>query len=116
LSTAQVWELVFSVGVHLGHARSAFASDALGDIELINVVSLVSSVASVGFVAAGVNRLRHGDRLGAYRRFERALLVGILVTRPFIFVESQFHAVFGLAIDLTLLVSLRSLTARERAA
>jgi hypothetical protein len=114
LSTWQVWELVLSVGMHLGHARAAFASDSIGDLQLINAITLGSSLVSVAFVVVGILRLRHGDRLGAYRCFERALLVAILVTRVFCFVESQFHAVFGLAVDLLLLVALRSATARER--
>jgi hypothetical protein len=114
LSTLQVWELVFSVGVHLGHARPGFASDRLGDLQTVNVITLVSSLVSTGLVGVGVWRLTRGDRLGAYRHFERALLVAIFITRPFSFVESQFHAVFGLAIDLLLLVALRGVTSRQR--
>jgi hypothetical protein len=45
----------------------------------------------------------------AYRNFERALLVAILVTQVFSFVESQFGAVFGLAVDLVLLGALHVL-------
>jgi hypothetical protein len=61
-----------------------------------------------------VLRLRQGRRAAAYRDFERALLVAILVTQVFSFVESQFGAVFGLAIDLLLLVGLRSVRERDR--
>jgi hypothetical protein len=114
LSTLQVWELVFSVGVHLGHAQRGFASDRLGDLETVNIITLASSLVSAGLVAAGVVRLTRRDQIGAYRHFERALLVAIFITRPFSFVESQFHAVFGLAVDLLLLVALRGVTARQR--
>jgi hypothetical protein len=116
LSLVQVWVLVLGFGLHLGHAQPGFRSDSLGDLHAVNVISLVSSVVSLVFVAVGVERLRRGDRLGAYRTFERALLVAIFVTRVFSFVESQLHAVFGLGIDLALLIALRSLTARQREA
>ena len=115
LSAAQVLVLVLGVGVaHVAGAQRAYVSDRLADLAVVNIIFLVSSAVSVAFVAAGVVRLRRGARLAAYRWFERALLVAILVTRVFCFVESQFHAVFGLAIDLALLVALRSATARER--
>ena len=47
----------------------------------------------------------------ACRLFERALLVAILFTQVFAFVESQFGAVFGLAVDLVLLACLRAVAA-----
>jgi len=50
-----------------------------------------------------------------YRDFDRALLVAIFVTQVFAFVESEFGAVFGLGIDLFLLVGLRSVRARDGA-
>lgn len=43
------------------------------------------------------------------------LLVAVLVTQVFSFVESQFAAVFGLAIDLLLLVALRAVQANDPA-
>jgi len=43
-----------------------------------------------------------------------ALLVSIFLTRVFAFVESQFGAVFGLAVDLLLLISLRYAAEQER--
>ena len=53
-------------------------------------------------------RLRQDRRADAYRLFERALLVAIFFTQVFAFVESQFGAVFGLAVDLVLLAGLRA--------
>ena len=55
-----------------------------------------------------------GDRLDAYAWLTRALLVSIFVTRVFTFVESQFGAVFGLAIDVLLLISVQLMAAQER--
>jgi hypothetical protein len=42
--------------------------------------------------------------------------VAILVTQVFSFVESQFGAVFGLAVALLLFVALRAAQANDRAA
>jgi hypothetical protein len=114
LSVVGVSELVFSVGVELGHAHRGYISDRIGDLAFVNVASLASSLASALLVAHGVLRLRQGRRAAAYRDFERALLVAILVTQVFAFVESQFGAVFGLAIDLLLLVGLRSVRERDQ--
>ncbi len=114
LSVAGVAELVFSVGVELGHAHPRYASDRIGDLAFVNVASLASSLLSALLVSRGVLRLRGGRRAAAYRDFERALLVAIFVTQVFAFVESQFGAVFGLGVDLLLLLGLRSLQSRAR--
>lgn len=52
-------------------------------------------------------------RFKAYRYFARALLVSIFVTRVFIFVEPQFTAVFGLAIDLILFAAISEIASQE---
>jgi hypothetical protein len=111
LSLVGVVELVTSAAVELGGAHPGYVSDRFGDLEFVNVASVVSSLVSVVLVVRGGLRLRRGNRSAAYRSFEQALLVAIFVTRVFVFVESQFGAVFGLAIDLLLLVALRSLRA-----
>jgi hypothetical protein len=113
LSALGVIELVFSVGVDLGTAHRGYVSDRIQDLAFVNVASLASSFASALLVARGVLRLRQERRADAYRDFERALLVAIFVTQVFAFVESQFGAVFGLAIDLLLLVGLRALRAQD---
>ena len=114
LSISSILALVLSVGLELGGARSGFESDSLGDLSFLNIASLGSSTVSMLLVALGLWRLRTGDRLAAYRMFDRALLVSIFVTRVFAFVESQFGAVFGLGIDLVLLVTLRYAAEQER--
>jgi hypothetical protein len=116
LSVIGVFELVFSAVLELGGAHSGYVRDRLGDLEFVNLASLASSLASAVLVAVGALHLHRGRRAAAYRSFERALLVGILVTQVFAFVESQFGAVFGLAVDLLLLVALRSLRAGDAAA
>ena len=115
LSVLAVVELVCGFLLELGGAHPAFVSDRLGDLEFVNIASLVSSFASALLVAHGIVELRRGRRAAGYRSFERALLVAILVTQVFAFVESQFGAVFGLAVDLLLLLALRSLQAGDAA-
>jgi hypothetical protein len=112
-----VAELVTGAALDLGGAHRGYVSDRLGDLEFVNIASLASSLLSAALVGRGVLELRRGRRFEAYRSFERALLVAIFVTQVFSFVESQFGAVFGLGIDLLLLVALRALQgddARQR--
>jgi hypothetical protein len=116
LSVVGVVELVLGAGLELGGAHPGYVSDRIADLRFVNIASLASSFASAQLVARGVVRLRRGRRTAAYRDFERALLVAIFVTQVFAFVESQFGAVFGLGIDLLLLVALRSLQADDRRA
>jgi hypothetical protein len=105
ISLVATFELVLSVAIERG-------GDA--DLSFINLATLASSTVSGVLVVVGIRRLLRRDREGAYRDFERALLVSIFVTRTFVFVESQFGAVFGLAIDLALLLTLRRMAASER--
>lgn len=90
--------------------------DGLGDEDLsfVNVAGMVSSVVAGLLVIWGVVRLRRYGRLEAYRMFERALLVQIFVGQVFSFVESQFSAVFGLAVDILLLITVRYMIKAER--
>jgi hypothetical protein len=83
-------------------------------LSFMNICSLASSLVAGGLVIAGVIRLARGDRAAAYRRFERALLVSIFITQVFAFVESSFSAVFGLGLDIVLLVTLRAMMRGER--
>jgi hypothetical protein len=103
---------VFSVAIELGTARRGYESDALEDLNVLNVATAVCYIASTVCVVLGLGKLRR-DRIGAYRWFERALLVSILLTHVFIFVESQFAAVFGLGRDILLLLAVRSMIHAE---
>jgi hypothetical protein len=67
----------------------------------------VASLAAGVFVIWGVVRLRAHQRLEAYWMFERALLVQIFVGYFFEFLEIQFTAVFGLAVSILLLITVR---------
>jgi hypothetical protein len=115
VSVVGVVELVTGSVVDLGGGHPGYVSDRLGDLAFVNLASLASSALSAALVASGVVHLRRGDRAAAYRDFEHALLVAILVTQVLSFVESQFAAVFGLAVDLLLLVALRAVRANDPA-
>ncbi len=114
LSLFFTFELVLSVGLHLGGAADGAVPDDLADLSVINWLSLGSSTLSGALVVVGVVQLRRGRRAVAFEWFERALLVSIFLTRSFAFVESQFGAVFGLAIDLLLLLSVHLMQRGER--
>jgi hypothetical protein len=114
LSVVSVCSLVLPFSVDVGGAYRGYASDRLGDLEVANIASLASSLVSAVLVGKAVLELRRGRRADAYRDFERALLVAIFITRVLSFFESQFGAVFGLAVDLLLLLALRSLQADLR--
>jgi hypothetical protein len=115
VSLVGVVELITGSVVNLGGGHPGYVSDRLGDLAFVNLASLASSAVSAVLVARGVVHLRRGARAAAYRDFEHALLVAILVTQVFSFVESQFAAVFGLAVDLVLLVALRAVQANDPA-
>lgn len=83
------------------------------DTGAIGSLESFSALVSVILVAIGAWKMRRGRRGPAYRYFIRALLVSILVTRVFIFVESQFAAVIGLAVDVLLLLAITELAQQE---
>jgi hypothetical protein len=103
-----VLTMVYSFGVEVGVARAGYASDELADLNFLNVATTICYAASTTCVVLGLVRVRR-DRLSAYRWFERALLVSLLLTHVFIFVESQFGAVFGVGLDILLLLAVRSM-------
>lgn len=74
---------------------------------------LVSSSVVVAFNVLGIVRLLQRSRLGAYRWFERGLLVSILFVQVFNFADLQLLAFGLLAFDLLVLVTIRVLIAAE---
>jgi hypothetical protein len=70
------------------------------------------SVALTGIGAA----VLHRSRIGAYRWFERAVMLNLLVTQVFTFYLQQFGAIGGLGIDLALLLLLNGMIRTERRA
>jgi hypothetical protein len=113
LSVLTALALVLSFGFDVGTAAPGFVSDRVADLSLVNVASVASSLVSAVLVAAGIASLRRGERRAAFERFEQALLVAIFVTQTFSFVESQFHAVFGLGVAVVMLVAVRQIVAAQ---
>ncbi len=113
-SIVAIFGLVLSFGFAGDAARAGFEEDALPHLNFVNWATLVSTAVSTAVVVVGLGRLLRGERAAAYLWLTRALLVSIFVTRVFVFVESQFGAVFGLAIDVLLLVSTRLMARQEQ--
>ena len=113
-SIAAIFGLLFSFGFAGDAARAGFEEDSVSHLNFVNWATLASTAVSTVLVVVGLERLLRGDRLDAYLWLTRALLVSIFVTRVFTFVESQFGAVFGLAVDVLLLVSIQLMTTQER--
>ncbi|MBJ7602314.1 MAG: hypothetical protein JF888_03845 [Candidatus Dormibacteraeota bacterium] len=63
----------------------------------------ISNAMTTILIVIGAFRLRH-SRLAALRWFRRAVLVDLLLARIFIFYQAQFAALFGISIDLLLLL------------
>jgi len=94
-----------------GHALES----VVGDLSPVAVVGFASSIVSAALVGLGVRRLEKGARLAAYRAFDRALMVSILVTDTSLFYLAQFATSYRLALDLVLLVTIRYMIRCERA-
>ena len=65
-----------------------------------------------GFTVIGVARLR-SSRRHAYRAFETALLIDLLLVQPFTLLDTGFAGLTQVFIDLALLASLRYLQSEE---
>jgi hypothetical protein len=84
------------------------------DASLLELATLAASSISLGLVLIGVVRLPM-SRLDAYRWFERAVLVSVLITQVMIFWQDQLAALGGLTWDLALLTVLRFVLKQEEA-
>ncbi len=104
--------LVFG-GFSIAAAHHGFLTDSIKHMAFVNWASVASTLVSTVFLVIALERLLRHDRLDAYEWLTRALLVSIFITRVFSFVESQFGAVFGLAVDVLLLVSVRLMAKQE---
>lgn len=104
------WFVLYAIGGCVGTVVLAYDHDVIhGTSEwAMAISSLVGSL----LILAGVAHLRH-DRLRAYRWFERGILVHIFVTQVFEFDQQQLAAVFGLAVNVLLWISLRQMIRAE---
>jgi len=81
-------------------------------ITSIPLYELIAALASFGCIWIGTWRLR-ASRLSAYVWFKRSVLVNIYVTQVFMFYDSQFSALLGLAGYILLYLALRYVIANE---
>lgn len=103
--------LVFALALADSEVESATLEQ--NGIFLGGAIAASSGVAAA-FVVVGLLRLRRGRRVDGYEWLARGLLVSLFITQVFLFVQSQFGAVFGLGIDILLLVTVRTIARRER--
>lgn len=85
----------------------------LGGVTPLDGARLAASALSAALVLLGVVRIRR-SRLDAYRMFERAILVSILLVQPLSFYLQQFAALVELAFNVTILALLRTVIRAER--
>jgi hypothetical protein len=81
-------------------------------LHVISVTGLASSLVASGLILVGLIHLRQ-SRMAAYRWFDHALMVQVFFTEVFAFLENQFGAVFGLLLNLALLLTLRAMIHAE---
>lgn len=75
-------------------------------------IAVTAATVAAVLIVIGITQLRR-NRLGAYRWFDRALLIRILVVQVFLFQAEQFAATLGLFVDLFVWAMLRSAIAIE---
>ena len=115
LSILQVVGFVFNflVVAHGSHVTvSIRGTESLGQVSLYGWLNLGSAVTATVLLWIGLVRFGH-NRLMGFVWIERSLLVSICLTQVFVFVESQFSAVFGLSVEVILLVTVRAMIRAE---
>jgi hypothetical protein len=95
--------VVTAVLAYLGATAAGVPAEGEGWVSLAGMI--VGSVVSTGFVVAGLRRLRV-DRQSAFRRFQRGVMVSLLLTQVFQFAVNQLWACAAVAVDLGLFVAI----------
>jgi hypothetical protein len=98
----------------IGHPELASGLQIDTRIDLTDLIGTIGSLASGAFTVVGIVMLRR-SRLRAYRAFEFALLIDLLLVQPYSLLVSQFGALSGVITDLLLLAVVRYLLNQERA-
>ena len=93
-------------------AQVALEEETAGGPIASGIQAIAGLVAGV-LIVRGVLALRH-SRARAYRAFELAILVDLLLAQPFAFLDVGFGAAVDVFIDLALLATLRFLETEER--
>ncbi|HEX9142593.1 MAG TPA: hypothetical protein VF833_10195 [Gaiellaceae bacterium] len=93
-------------------AQIALAEETAGG-PIASVIQAVAGLVAGVLIVRGVFALRR-SRTKAYRAFELAILVDLLLAQPFAFLDVGFGASVDVFIDLALLATLRYLQNQER--
>lgn len=83
-------------------------------LSFIDGVEIGFSLLSGAFVLWGILRMRR-SRITAFEWFARSILISILITQVFAFYKEQFSALFGLLLNIGVLIALRFGIEQERA-
>jgi len=114
-----VFVLIFIVGLRreqiLNYRIIGLITGQIQHLSFLDWAEIASSLLSGIFVLCGVVLIRRA-KLTAYRMFERSILVSILLTQVFAFYKEQFSALLGLLFNIAVLLALRFMIQRERAA
>jgi hypothetical protein len=87
-------------------AGAVIARAVLRGLSVFGWAEVVSTVLPALVVLLGVLRMRH-SRLAAYRTFKTAVLINIFVTQFFAFYHQQLVAIFGLAANIVVWMTVR---------
>jgi hypothetical protein len=102
------------VGAALGIPDAQIAVDeGTGGGPIASSIQAIATVAAGVLIVRGIWALRR-SRVRAYRAFELAMLVDLLLAQPFAFLDVGFGAAVDVFIDLVLLATLRYLQSQER--
>jgi hypothetical protein len=114
VSLVQVLAFIFNVVTDDGDISISVtrAAHTLGHLSLYSWLNLVFALVATTLLWIGVVRFGH-NRLMGYVWIERALLVAICFVQVFVFVQSQFSAIFGVAVDMVLLITVRAMIRAE---
>jgi hypothetical protein len=93
-------------------AGAAAGHQVLPALSFFEWAELLSSVVPTLLILVGIARLRR-SRLEAYQTFKTAILILIFVTQFFTFYHQQLLAVLGLAVNIVIWVTLRSIIQQE---
>src|SRR4051812_45662688 len=103
--------LIGGAALGLADVRDVLAQ-ASGGTTLTSWIQLFAGVIAGVLVVRGLFAVRHA-RLPAYRSFELAILVDLLLNQPFAFLDRGFGPAVDVIVDLVFLAILRSLKAEE---
>jgi hypothetical protein len=112
LSMTAIVAMIGGALLGIEEARAALDEDAGGSV-IASLIQAIATVAAGVLVVKGVFALRH-SRVKAYRAFELAILVDLLLAQPLAFLDTGFVASIDVFIDLALLATLRYMQAQER--